>query len=412
MSCGTTTRGQLATHYERLRKRVNNVTLPDGLQKDLVSVAKAALDIHPITSPASAAAAMSEAEEVEELIKSLLPSPADIRTNGFFRAPLFALVTLHNVVEFYGCKCPQEPIYEMLCLSDEDKGNKNVAVHVWFADFIDCDRETILAAVDRFKYTRHSSDLMPRLDGPPSTNNLRMKQNPPPRGTPVSEIVNSADRDLHLGSVNCDNQGEGHSPRLTEARTLSLAVPSDMAERNFNDSQKATNVFNYFKDNMFTGDLSQSIDMTLRDFNVCARQHRLSNRQKADFFINVLAGPARTFFFNNATDTMDFEEMAKMMVLEYNSDARQLQFQGRLETLRLHMSEEDVSSPSKGLTQIIDIIERLTPQCQPQFRSDANKITYLRKAVMGFSWAMTPIGNIITAKYTFNGFVTALREHL
>ena len=25
---------------------------------------------------------------------------------------------------------------------------------------------------------------------------------------------------------------------------------------------------------------------------------------------------------------------------------------------------------------------------------------------------MTPIGNIITAMYTFNGFVTALREHL
>ena len=29
--------------------------------------------------------------------------------------------------------------------------------------------------------------------------------------------------------------------------------------------------FNYFNDNKFTGDLSQSIDMTLRDFNVYAR---------------------------------------------------------------------------------------------------------------------------------------------
>ena len=154
--------------------------------------------------------------------------------------------------------------------------------------------------------------------------------------------------------------------------------------------------------------------MTLRDFNVCVRQHRLSDRQKADLFINVLAGPARKFFFNNATDTMNFEEMAKMMVLEYNSYARQLQVQGRLETLRLerHMSEQDVSSPSEGLTQIIDNLERLTPQCQPHFRSDANKINYIRKAVMRFSWAMTPIGNIITAKYMFNGFATALREHL
>ena len=31
---------------------------------------------------------------------------------------------------------------------------------------------------------------------------------------------------------------------------------------------------------------------------------------------------------------------------------------------------------------------------------------------MGLSWAMTPIGNIIIANYTYNSFVTALREHL
>ena len=94
------------------------------------------------------------------------------------------------------------------------------------------------------------------------------------------------------------------------------AVTSDMAESDFNDSRKATNVFIYFEDNTFTGDLSQSIDMTPRNYNVCARQHRLSDRQKAEFFINTLAGPPRIFFFNYATDTMDFEEMAKMMVLE------------------------------------------------------------------------------------------------
>ena len=130
MRSGTTTRSQLATHYERLRKRANNVTLPDVLQKDMVSVAKAALDMHQITNPASATAAMPDAEELEELIKSLPPSPADMLASGFFRAPLFALVNLHNVVEFYGCNCSKELIYEMLSLSDEEKGNRNVAVHV------------------------------------------------------------------------------------------------------------------------------------------------------------------------------------------------------------------------------------------------------------------------------------------
>ena len=111
---------------------------------------------------------------------------------------------------------------------------------------------------------------------------------------------------------------------------------------------------------------------------------------------------------------MSFEKMAKIMVDEYNSDSRQLQVQGMLETLRSerYMAEKEISSHSDGLTKIISLIERLTPQCQPQFRSDSNKINYLRKAVLGFKWAMTPVGNIVTARYSFNGFVTALREHL
>ena len=86
-----------------------------------------------------------------------------------------------------------------MSLSDEDKGNRNVSVYVWFGDFIDGDRGTILAAVDCLKSTRRSSDLMRRLDDPLSTNNPRTKQKTPPGGTPVSEIVNSADRDLYSG---------------------------------------------------------------------------------------------------------------------------------------------------------------------------------------------------------------------
>lgn len=40
------------------------------------------------------------------------------------------------------------------------------------------------------------------------------------------------------------------------------------------DMQKANYVFQHFKDNRFSGDLRQSIQLTLRDYNVCARQHR------------------------------------------------------------------------------------------------------------------------------------------
>lgn len=60
----------------------------------------------------------------------------------------------------------------------------------------------------------------------------------------------------------------------------------------------------------------------------------------------------------------------------------------------------------------MELIDRLTPQCRPQFRSEENKINFLRSAVVCIKWAMIPVGSITSAKYTFNQLVTALREHL
>ena len=121
--------------------------------------------------------------------------------------------------------------------------------------------------------------------------------------------------DSGAGFINREN--EVLAPRRrADKRPPSSNVPSDAVPSDGDDSRKATNVFQYFKDSKFSGNLSQSNEMTLRDYNVCARQHRLSARQKADFFINVLSGLARTFFFKNARDEMGFEEMARMMVRE------------------------------------------------------------------------------------------------
>ena len=413
MSSGTTTRAQVSAHYDRLKRRVETVIPREDLLKELVDVAKAVLDMFPIDGSASASTAMPDPEEVEEFMQSLLPSPVDVFTDSFFRAPLFALVSLYKVADLYGCVAPQYPLYGHLELTDVERANKNIAAHVWFADFLGCDGETILACLARYKDSRGTPDSLRRLTVKISSADTRTEQAQLSVNTPRAQKNDVERPDSGSGSINREDEVEAPR-RRAENRPPSSNVPSEAGHSDGDDSRKATNVFQYFKDNKFSGELSQSIEMTLRDYNVCTRQHRLSARQKADFFINVLSGPARTFFFNNARDDMSFEEMAQMMVMEYNSDSRQLQVQGMLETLRLekHMSEHEVSSPSEGLTQIIDLIERLTPQCQPQFRSDANKINYLRKAVMGFSWAMTPIGNIITAKYSFNGFVTALREHL
>ena len=46
------------------------------------------------------------------------------------------------------------------------------------------------------------------------------------------------------------------------------------------------------------------------------------------------------------------------------------------------------------------------------FRSDENKILFLRKAVISCEWALSPIRNIVFHRYKFHAFVTALHESL
>lgn len=67
---------------------------------------------------------------------------------------------------------------------------------------------------------------------------------------------------------------------------------------------------------------------------------------------------------------------------------------------------------SDGFTKRVDLMEILKLQCQSHFRSDANKINYLCKAVLSFSWDLITIRNIIAAKYSFNSFFKVLREHI
>lgn len=56
------------------------------------------------------------------------------------------------------------------------------------------------------------------------------------------------------------------------------------------------------------------------------------------------------------------------------------------------------------------LLEAMTPQCSPYFRSVSNKINYLLIAVISKRWPRTSTINIVTAHYTLKSFVTALRE--
>ncbi len=71
--------------------------------------------------------------------------------------------------------------------------------------------------------------------------------------------------------------------------------------------------------------------MHLREYATCARQHRMTPAQKADYFVNSLEGAARNFLLSNFTPATTFEEVAALIKREYDSDARQMEVQSSLE---------------------------------------------------------------------------------
>ena len=102
------------------------------------------------------------------------------------------------------------------------------------------------------------------------------------------------------------------------------------------------------------------------------------------------------------------------MVTEFDSDPRQLEAQSELEGLTLTkiMGKSGDFNFNISLDQLVKRNNSLTPQCPRQFRSDDNKIRCLRSAVLQQDWATPALSQITTAKFTYNHFVTAVREQL
>lgn len=102
----------------------------------------------------------------------------------------------------------------------------------------------------------------------------------------------------------------------------------------------------------------------MRDYNIFAHQHGLTEIEKADLFINAFSEPTRTNFFMNSKNSISFVHIVEMMMHLYDSDARREQVLTPLQNLNLkkHMKHEEISDGHEALTSIVNIIHKLTPQ--------------------------------------------------
>ena len=437
----TATSAQVSARYDRLKRSATIIEPSSEKGKQLRDVALYILHLYPIGEPTgtSTTVVLAPVDEVKESMRSLLPSSEYILTVELLRSPLFPVALLRDFATVYGSDDVPDGLTSALELSAGENGNCSIMTHVWFTHLLGCSHATIRAVVDTYRRTRGSLNLFIRQreaanvapDGtlagsqtnpqgeaagdeairsepPSSTPQVRTTErgNGTSQQTPHQQAVNSR---LPVWGVRNDNQSTAAAPSSMAEPGVISPLP-DTGE----DTRKASYVSQHFRDNQFKGGLTQSIDLTLRDYNICSRQHRLSPSQKADCFVNILDGPARTFFFNKAQDDMSFEQMAEMMVAEFNSNARQIQVYGILSTLTISsmMAEHELTSFTEGLTKVVSTIEEMAPQCLPHFRSEPHKIGYFCKAVLVHTSSKTPKSNIVAAQYSFNGLITAIREHM
>ena len=297
---------------------------------------------------------MPSPEDVLDLLQNLLPPATEVFTLDFFKQPLFAPATLYDTASYYGCHNIDEEFEESLSLSDLEKNNNSIKTMIWLAHTFGCDTEATIYVFDMHKQSRRLVRIQQTALGtfvgdntPVTVANVGATYQSP-RATPDlprdDPLQNQSHGSAKEAQPKIKDVPDTH-PAVSHARHSRVPIIGSQGSHG-DDVRKSSYVHQYFKGRKFTGEIDQSIDMFIRDYKICSRQYQLSNQQRTDYFVNILEGPARTFFFHNAEDSMSSEEMMSMMLKEYNSDARQQQIKGTLDTLRLStfMSEHEISS--------------------------------------------------------------------
>lgn len=111
---------------------------------------------------------------------------------------------------------------------------------------------------------------------------------------------------------------------------------------------------------------------------------------------------------------MSYEDISKFLLAQYNSNSRQIQVRRMLDTMRINtfMSEKGITSEQEALTTMISSIDFMVPQCPPAFRANANKIRFLRQAIIRQSWATHAVTKVDAGGVSWRQFTTDLHASL
>ena len=111
----------------------------------------------------------------------------------------------------------------------------------------------------------------------------------------------------------------------------------------------------------------------------------ISVTQKLQYMHNLLRGDAKRFYLDKIDGYATyFNQAVGIVEKDYNSTVRQTKVKNYLNTLRISKLVNAGAEMSDALAKVHNIINKLSRQGPASHRGEAQKIEFLRQAVVGF----------------------------
>lgn len=400
------------SRYEKLINRISLFSDRGDHFNRFTKIAGDVLQTHPLLETNKNSEELSKIDndqEVLETIQDLLETPSVIFCDEFFEAPFFPVRLLYEVAVFYNAFAIPYEFVSFLKLAPKVSSNKKVQTVTWLYSTMCMSYKDTKSTISRIMSMR---SLNAGFCTQQKDNRSQDCSETPAAHFTVSGNQFSGNKSVSIqdeidddGSPNIDTSRNRRLENLKQGiRSSSISASERMKQTNY--------VTAYFANKQFSGDLSQSITLVIQDYKHSATLCNLDESVMATNFTSCLRDPARAFFLSKVYEGQSFNEIEDFMLAEYNSRSRQIQIRKKLESIQLKsiMAERNIQTEQDALNEIIKLINTLVPQCPPAFRSDENKINFLRQAVVCEIWAKSAISEVDAEGVSWFQFTTDLHE--
>lgn len=180
--------------------------------------------------------------------------------------------------------------------------------------------------------------------------------------------------------------------------------PEQSSEAQDTQKKMAHNVAMRLKDSdqKFSGDLAECWEDFKDEYEQICEDYNLTEEQRFKYLHNLLRKDAHRFFLDSVKPVAkSYSGAVELLEKEYNSVVRQTRVKNHLNGLRLSQFINDETDVASALAKVYRRILTMSRQVPMTHRGDAHKIEFMRRAVVGYSWAKEPLSRVATAGLKF-----------